>query len=475
MKILAIDQSTTSTSGFLFDMDGPADAARIFHRDHRQHYPAPGHVEHDPAEILTDLRAAMAAGRAAGADALALTNQGESCLAWDAETRAPLSPILVWQDNRTEAFCKALATDHADTIRTRAGLPVEPYFSAPKMRWLLDHLPSVQQARQAGRLRLGTTDAWFRHVLTGLCDTDIATASRTSLLNLATGAWDPTLCAIFGVPMDSLPRITANTGALGSVDGLPLTAAIVDQQAAMAGHGLTRPGDTKITFGTGAFALTLCGTTPPSGNGGALPTIAWQEDGTPVTYARDGGLYTASAAVTWARELGLFGGFHEIADFDGPSPMDKGLVFVPALSGLACPHWDLRARGCWLGLSLDTSRADMMRALLDGIAYRTDQLLRAMACDQPLTDPIRIDGGMSANPWFCQALADITGRQIAVSALPDLTAFGAARLAARHVGQDLPAPAPPRCFDPDPAAHPNPDRFAAACDLVSHWADTGIH
>ena len=364
MKILAIDQSTTSTSGFLFDTDGPANAARIFHRDHRQHYPAPGHVEHDPAEILTDLRAAIAAGRTAGSDALALTNQGESCLAWDAETREPLSPILVWQDNRTEAFCKALATDHADTIRTRAGLPVEPYFSAPKMRWLLDHLPAVQQARQAGRLRLGTTDAWFRHVLTGCCETDIATASRTSLLNLATGAWDDTLCAIFGVPMDSLPRITANTGALGMVDGLPLTAAIVDQQAAMAGHGLTRPGDTKITFGTGAFALTLCVTTPPSGNGGVLPTIAWQEDGAPLTYALDGGLYTASAAVNWARELGLFGGFDEITDFDGPSPMDKGLVFVPALSGLACPHWDLRARGSWLGLSLDTSRADMMRAHL---------------------------------------------------------------------------------------------------------------
>lgn len=466
MKILAIDQSTTSTTGFLFDETGQGRV--LVTRTHRQIYPQAGWVEHDPLELLANVTACLEAGRAAGVMAVGLSNQGESCLAWDAASGEPVSPVLVWQDARTTDFCTNLDAEHGAEIAARARLPVDPYFSASKFRWILDHLPDAASLARAGRLRLGTTDAFLRDRLGGRFQTDLATASRTSLLDFQTCDWDPRLCALFGVPMETLPEITDCNGPLGDLLGLPLTGAIVDQQAALLGHGVTTSGDVKTTFGTGAFALAVTGETPPAYGTGALPTVAWREAGQPAVYALEGGVHAASAAVNWTRELGLFEDLAALADFDGHA-LARGLAFVPALAGLACPHWDQTAKGAWLGLGLGTTSRDMMQAVLEGIAYRTREVLEAMAAEVPLAQTLRVDGGMTANEWFCQCLADVTGRTVEVALDADLTAFGVARLAARGLGQDLPAPPPGLCLSPRPEFIPLPDRFADARRLVQDW------
>ncbi|MGB0659155.1 MAG: FGGY family carbohydrate kinase [Mangrovicoccus sp.] len=468
MKILAIDQSTTATAGFLWQ-SGAAPVC-LFERAHKQIYPQPGWVEHDPEELLTNLAAALEAGVAAGADYVALANQGESCLAWDGRDGRPLGPVLVWQDSRTTARCAALARDAGAEIAARARLPVDPYFSASKLAWCLDHLPGARDLAQAGHLRLGTTDAFFRDRLGGRFETDLATASRTSLMALTTGAWDPELCRIFGVPLQALPRITACSGDLGRLGSLPLLASITDQQAALYGHGLRQPGDTKITFGTGAFALAVAGSKAPNYGQGALPTVAWQENGTAAVYALDGGVHTASAALNWARGLGLFDNFDQLGGYDGHA-LERGLAFVPALAGLACPHWVDGARGVWLGLGLDTKPAELMQALIEGIAYRSREVLEAMAQQLPLSGEIAIDGGMTQNDWICQTLANITGRVLRRAETPDATALGLALLAARSLGQTPPIAPKGRCFRPDPGFAPLPERFATAVEAAKLWSE----
>jgi glycerol kinase len=429
MRVLAIDQGTTSTRALLVDDAG----IRPIHAvEHRQIYPAPDHVEHDPEELIVNLQACLAAGPEV--DCVGLANQGESCLAWDAETGQAITPVIVWQDARTAATCERLKRDGAEALTlSRAGLPLDPYFSASKLGWILTHVPEARSLSAAGRLRLGTTDAFFRDRLTGAFATDPSTASRTSLLNLDTGKWDPDLCDLFGVPVEALPEIRSTTGALGLLPGgQMLTASVVDQQAALYGHGARKPGDAKITFGTGAFALTLTGalTSAP----GLLPTIAWAETGKPPVHALDGGVYAASSAVNWVRQLGLFSNFEEISHFDADPAIARGITFVPALAGLACPHWDRAAKGAWMGLSLDTKRTDLAQAVLEGVAFRMAEIMAAMATAGPISTPVSIDGGMSRNPWFCQFLADVLARPLRISDEPELTALGCAQLAARGAG-----------------------------------------
>lgn len=441
MKVLAIDQGTTSTRAFLLDEAGFL--APLLSLSHRQSYPAPGWVEHDPEELLGHVRACLAAA----ADipdliAVGIDNQGESCLAWDADTGQAVSPVIVWQDDRTAAETDRMRSDGlAGEVRARAGLPLDPYFSASKLGWILREVPQARALHQRGRLRLGTTDAFFRDRLTGRFETDVTTASRTSLMNLATCSWDDELSRLFGVPRAALAVITPSAGDLGMVAvgerRLPLTASIVDQQAALCGHGCRVPGDVKITFGTGAFALAVTGELPDGNATAALPTVAWQMAGERPVYALDGGVYSASAAVNWARGLGLFDDLGAISRFDPHSAAERGLVFVPALAGLACPHWNRAARGAWFGLALDTTRADMMQALVEGIAFRTAEVIEDMARAVTLSSPIPIDGGMSANPWFCQFLADCTGRELFVSDESELTALGTGLLAARAAGHSI--------------------------------------
>ncbi|WP_432754257.1 FGGY family carbohydrate kinase [Pseudomonas sp. WMBT8] len=437
MRIAALDQGTTSTRVLVVSDNGSADIQLSLR--HQQHHPHPGWVEHDPLELLSNLQRCLEA--TGQVDAIGLANQGESCLAWDAQTGEPLSPVIVWQDNRTWAEIAQLRGDGGEALTLeRAGLPLDPYFSASKLAWIVRNLPAAQSALRAGRLRLGTTDAYFLDRLTGVFATDVTTASRTSLMNLATGQWDSQLCELFGVPMETLPQIRDTVGHFGEIGATPVTASIVDQQASLYGHGCRNEGDAKITYGTGAFALTVTGEqiirAPEKG---LLATIAWQIDGKP-TYAMDGGVYDASAAVEWAGRLGLFSDFSELAAFDEAPAIGRQLAFVPALSGLACPHWDRSAAALWVGMNGSTTRQDMCQAVLEGVALRSVEVISAMDGFLSVTDHLSIDGGLARSPYFAQFLADALQRCIVTQRFDELTAFGCAALAAKGLGVALKPP-----------------------------------
>ncbi|AIG01021.1 glycerol kinase GlpK [Pseudomonas fluorescens] len=469
MRIAALDQGTTSTRVLVVSDNGSADIQLSLR--HQQHHPHPGWVEHDPLELLNNLQRCLEA--TGHVDAIGLANQGESCLAWDAQTGEPLSPVIVWQDNRTSAEIAQLRGDGGEALTLeRAGLPLDPYFSASKLAWIVRNLPAAQSALQAGRLRLGTTDAYFLDRLTGVFATDVTTASRTSLMNLATGQWDSQLCELFGVPMHTLPQIRDTVGHFGEIGATPVTASIVDQQASLYGHGCRNEGDAKITFGTGAFALTLTGEqiirAPEKG---LLATIAWQIDGTP-TYAMDGGVYDASAAVEWAGRLGLFTDFSELAAFDEPPAIGRQLAFVPALSGLACPHWDRSAAALWVGMNGSTTRQDMCQAVLEGVALRSVEVITAMDGFLSVTDHLSIDGGLARSPYFAQFLADALQRCIVTQRFDELTAFGCAALAAKGLGVAL---KPPRntstTFHPKVSAEQAQQWRASFSDAVMRCRD----
>jgi glycerol kinase len=468
MRIAAIDQGTTSTRVLHLAPDGRLHP--VLSLPHQQTYPAPGHVEQDAEELLANIRRCL---DAAGADIVGLANQGESCLAWDARDGKPLGPVISWQDDRTAAVTEALARDSAaPLVMARAGLPLDPYFSASKLGWILRHVPRAAELARLGHLRLGTTDAFFRDRLTGRFETDIATASRTSLMNLETGEWDPDLCALFGVPQDCLPVIGPTSGDLGILPGgARLHASIVDQQAALFGHGCRSPGATKVTFGTGAFVQCLTGGLIRPDRPGPLPTVAWQAQGEPVVHALDGGVYAAASAVNWAEGLGLFSAFDEISAFDRPPAIDRGIAFVPALAGLGCPHWTRAARGAWLGLSLADGKADLMQALLEGIALRTAEVLSAMNALHPFQGPVSVDGGLSRNAYFVQFLATVAGHDLFLPDETEQTAAGLARMAAEAAGLDLPDPRPGRhvAASRDLSAR-RMSRFAAARQAVEAFA-----
>lgn len=476
MKILAIDQGTTSTRAVL--VDGEGGVRTLTSVTHRQFYPHPGWVEHDANELLGAVERCLEAAAEAGPiDAVGLANQGESCLGWDADTGEPVGPVIVWQDDRTSDVTRRLEADGCEAmVRERAGLPLDPYFSASKLGWIVREVPQARRLLEAGRLRLGTTDAFFRERLTGRFATDAATASRTSLMALGETVWDEALCRLFGVPLAALPPIGPTAGALGAlrVGGacVPLSASVVDQQAALYGHGCRAAGDGKITVGTGAFALLVTGTRVPERETGALPTVAWQMDGEAPTYALDGGVYAAAAAVNWVRALGLFDGFEEIDAFDGPSAISRGIMFVPALAGLACPHWDRSARGAFVGLSLDTGPRDMVRAVLEGVAMRLVEVIDAMRQAAPLSEPVSIDGGVTRNPYFCRFLASALGASVRVSDVVEVTALGAAAMAARGAGLSLKPPHTGRIVAPRPLDTDVRARFRAAREGTQTLART---
>lgn len=468
MNVLAIDQGTTSTRAVLLSRDGRARV--VFSRVHRQIRSAPGLVEHDPEELLDAIRAGLEAGAATGPlAAVALANQGESCLAWDAETGRAAGPLIVWQDDRTLQDVERLMAQGAEALTlSRAGLPLDPYFSGSKLGWLLREVPEAAALHRCGRLRLGTTDAFFRDRLTGRFETDPTTASRTSLMDLGSCTWDEDLCALFGVPRDALPAIVPTTGDLGHLTAggrrVPLLASLVDQQAAVYGHGCRDAGDAKVTFGTGAFVLAVAPAGPPRVPAGCLPTIAWAKKDENPRFALDGGVFAAGAAVNWARDLGLARDLAEFDALDGPTVVGTGLCFVPALSGLGAPHWDRRARGAWMGLGLAQGRSDLLKALLEGIAYRTAEVVEAMGAGS-----LSVDGGLSANTWFVQVLADALGRTVQVSQEPELTGRGAALLAAEVAGLVHPSGPGGRHVSPRSALSWRP-AFVAAREAVQAYA-----
>jgi glycerol kinase len=462
MRIAAIDQGTTSTRCLLVEGDGTAQLAAS--RTHAQFHPAPGWVEHDPEELLANIRAVLAA--AGPVAAIALANQGESCLAWDAESGAPLSKVIVWQDARTADHLAGLGTGAAARSLAICGLPLDPYFSASKLGWLMRHTPEVAQAHAAGRLRLGTTDAFFLDRLTGTFATDAATASRTGLLDLATLEWSAELCALHGVPREVLPPIRAVDAGFGAVDGVPLKASIVDQQAALYGHGCRAPGEVKITFGTGAFLLAVTGPRRPD-VAGLLPTLAWQRAGQGPVFALEGGVYDAGAALEWLRRLGLYQEPEELDGFVGLSALSRGLVFVPALSGLAAPYWDRQAAPLFIGMDAATDRRDMVRAALEGIALLTVGLVEAAAAHVGPVTTLSIDGGLSQSGYFARFLAAASGRAVKAPALHEMTALGLAELCGAQVDS---VRALGRRFEPDGSVTPEERaRFTRAVGLARGW------
>lgn len=471
MRIGAIDQGTTSTRCLVLQSSGERHIVKAV--EHRQIYPQPGWVEHDPEELIRNISTCLdAAGTLA---AFGIDNQGESCLAWDRVTKQALSPVIVWQDTRTTAEIERLASTGAQEVTlARAGLPLDAYFSASKLGWIVRNIPAAHEALKGGTLCLGTTDAFFADRLVGRFITDVATASRTSLMNLERCEWDAELCDLFGVPIECLPEIVANTGEFGgaaTAGGLtPLTGLIVDQQAALFGAGCRAPGDTKITFGTGAFALSVTGADiVRAPDRGLLPTVAWRKAGGAVSYALDGGVLTAASAVNWARGLGLFDDLSQIAQFDAPPAIDRGLAFVPALTGLGCPHWDRQARGSWLGLGLEHGPSDMMQALLEGVALRATEVLRAMRDASPGEGAVSVDGGLARNGYFLQFLTDCLGRNVTCGDEPEVTALGTALLSAEAIGESIEPDQGQTVLTPQSDGSHRRDRFAAAVKLVREW------
>ncbi len=469
MKVLAIDQGTTGTKAFVLDGDGRFEKVAGF--EHRQFYPQPGWVEHDAEELLAHVTACIAAG--GKTDAIGIDNQGETIVAFDGSTGKPFAPAIVWQDDRTKDVTERLKAEGGEALTlARAGLALDPYFSASKMRWVIDHVPEAKTLLSAGRLRIATSDAFFLARLTGVYATDVTTASRTSLMSLDTLDWDADLLKLFGVPREILPEIRDTAGAFGSQKGVAVTASLVDQQAALFGHGCAAPGDAKITFGTGAFALALSGVTRPGKNeSGLSATVAWRSGGK-TDFALEGGVYNAASAVNWAKSLGLFANYDEINAFAAPLALSRGIAFVPALSGLACPHWDRNAAGLWIGLGLDTTKADMMQALLEGIAFRAAEVMEAMARELPLRSSVSIDGGLANNPYFAQVLSNAIGRGVTVASSTELTALGTARMAMLGAGAKTlpPLPQPARCHDPVAVVSKElRARFAEAIARAKAW------
>ena len=442
--ILVLDEGTTSTRAMLFTPTGKLRGTA--QRELTQHYPRPGWVEHDAAEIWDKTRACARemvekAGGAGRIAAIGITNQRETVVAWDRNTGEPLARALVWQDRRTADACQALRdAGHEDAVRKATGLLLDPYFSATKMRWLLDNEPSVAEAASAGRLAFGTIESWLAFKLTeGAAHvSDAGNASRTLLLSLTGGSWDAGFCDLFGVPCKALPEVVDNAGQIGTTQlfggSIPICGLAGDQQAATIGQGCLAPGATKATYGTGAFILANKGGDVPHSRHRLLGTVLHQLGGERC-YALEGSVFVAGSLIQWLRDsLQMIVRADETEALARSVEDSAGVVVVPALSGLGAPHWRADARGAITGLSFAATRAHVVRAALEAISQQTQDLAAAFAADGAEWTELRIDGGMSANDWLAQDIADLTALPVVRPDFVETTALGAAMLAAVGAG-----------------------------------------
>ena len=476
-RILVLDAGTTSTRALTFAPDGtpgPASQQPI-----TQHYPQPGRVEHDAAEIYSRTLdcAKEAIAQAGGAERIAcigITNQRETVVAWDRGTLEPLGPAIVWQDRRTADACAALKqAGHEPAVREATGLLLDPYFSATKMRWMLDDEPAVAAAARAGTLAFGTVESWLVAKLTGGAHlTDAGNASRTLLLPLEDRGFDRGLCDLFGVPVAALPEIVDTHGGLAETAAsvfaraIPITGLGGDQQAATIGQGCLSPGMVKATYGTGAFVLASTGATPRRSSGRLLTTVLHQRDGRR-HYALEGSIFVAGSLIQWLRDsLGLVETAEETEALARGVEDSGGVTVVPALSGLGAPHWLPDARGIVAGLSFASGRAHVVRAALEAMAHQTRDLAEAFTADGTGWDQLAIDGGMSANDWMAQDVANLLGLPVERPDFIETTALGAAMLAAVGAGlhPDLERAAaamrgPARRFEPDMADETRRERI----------------
>lgn len=440
---LVLDEGTTSTRALLYAPDGTV--GDMVQQAIEQHYVRPGWVEHDAHEILDKTLACARTliDRAGGADriaAIGITNQRETVVAWDRTTGKALGRAIVWQDRRTADFCNALReAGHETEIQRRTGLLLDPYFSASKMRWMLDNLPA---ARELGsRLAFGTIESWLVwHLTGGLHVSDVSNASRTSLFALNGQRWDGGLCDLFGVPVAALPEVIPNAGAIGRTDpalfgrAIPITGLAGDQQAATIGQGCLSPGETKATFGTGAFILTNMGEALPQSSHRLLGTVLCEVGGKR-SFALEGSIFAAGSVIKWLRDnLGLLGTSAESEDLAGSVEDSGGVAFLPALSGLGAPHWRPEATAHISGLTFASTRAHIVRAALESMAHQCHDLKEAFAADGAPWQLLRIDGGMSSNNWLAQDLANILALRCERPVDVETTARGAAMLAAVGAG-----------------------------------------
>lgn len=461
VRILAIDQGTSGTKAIVVEQGSVVSLAEVAVHPA---YPEPGAVEQDPQEMLDSV---LAAGRqaleaAGGAvDAVALANQGETVLAWDRESGNPLSPAIVWQDSRAQSVCDELRTQ-GDLFRARTGLVLDPYFSAPKAAWI--------RRNHTTEGVVTTSDSWLVHQLTGEFVTDVATASRSLVLNLDAADWDHELLSLFGLGDEQLPRLVANDEVVGSTSAFgaatPVAGLIVDQQAALLAEACLERGDTKCTFGTGAFVLSNTGSAATHSQHGLSSSVAWRTcHGT--QYCLDGQAYTAASAISWLVELGLLA---DSRSLDVGAAATSGEVrFVPALAGLGAPWWRSNARGAFFGLSLASSRAEVVRAVVDGIAATVAALVEVVGQDTGTrAQSLRVDGGLTHSEVLMQAQADVLQIPIEVYPSAHATALGAAALASvalsppESLAEALPPWTPAITYEPQwPAAR--------AAEFMARW------
>jgi glycerol kinase len=444
--VLAIDQGTTSSRAMLFDAEGRV--AGSAQRELQQLYPADGWVEHDPEHIWADTvavcrEALAAAGVDAGAvAAVGITNQRETTVLWDRASGRPVHNAIVWQDRRTAPLCRELVADGMeDHVAERTGLVVDAYFSGTKLAWMLDNVAGAREAAERGELAFGTVDSFLLWRLTGgrVHATDASNAARTMLFDIHRQDWDEDLLRRLRVPRSVLPEVRDCAGAFGETDLLgrpvPVTGMAGDQQAATFGQACLSPGMVKSTYGTGCFALLNTGERAVRSRNRLLTTVAWRLGGK-VTYALEGSIFVAGAAVQWVRDgLGAIRHAAESEALARSVPDSGGVYLVPAFTGLGAPWWDPDARGAVLGLTRDSKAAHIVRAALEAVCYQTHDLMRAMADDAGgAPAALRVDGGMVANDWVCQYLADVLGLPVERPTVIETTALGAARLAGLAVG-----------------------------------------
>jgi glycerol kinase len=445
--LLAIDQGTTSTRAVVYDATGRTRGSAG--RELTQHYPRPGWVEHDAEEIWDSVadvvpRALADAGiEARQLTVLGLTNQRETVVIWERDTGRPVARAVVWQDRRTSDFCQAHQTEEA-WLRERTGLVLDPYFSATKLRWLLDQDAALRRRAEAGQLAGGTIDSFLLWRLTGgrVFATDRTNASRTLLLNLRISSWDEELCRFFAVPSCLLPQVRASMDDFGTTvqlpflpDGLPIAGVAGDQQAALFGQCAFTPGEAKCTYGTGAFFLQHLGPRPLQSRHRLLTTIAASGPDS-VQYALEGSVFIAGAAVQWLRDgLRLLKDAPEVEELAARSDSGQPILLVPGFVGLGAPHWVPETRGVLFGLTRGTTAADLGRATLEGVACQIVDLIDAAGRDAgERLHSLRVDGGMARNVWFLQCQADILGLPILQAPAAEATALGAAYLAGLRMG-----------------------------------------
>lgn len=445
--ILSLDQGTTSSRAIVFDREGSI--VSVSQKEFEQIYPVPGWVEHNPLEIwASQVSVATEVLAKAGLNsvdihAIGITNQRETTIVWDKESGLPIYNAIVWQDRRTSEYCDSIRSEHGGMIRQKTGLIIDSYFSATKVRWILENVSGARQKADEGKLLFGTVDSWLIWKLSGGAThvTDVSNASRTMLFDINTLEWDKQLLAIFDIPASMLPEVKSSSEVFGHTAGnilatkIPIAGIAGDQQAALFGQMCTKVGMVKNTYGTGCFMLMNIGSKPAMSANNLLTTIAWKINGE-VTYALEGGIFIGGAIVQWLRdELGLIKSSAEVEELAAKVKDNGGVYIVPAFAGLGAPHWDQHARGTITGITRGTNSGHFARAALESIAYQTMDVLKSMEADAgtPISE-LRVDGGATANNILMQFQADIMKCRVIRPQVTEVTALGAAYLAGLATG-----------------------------------------